>query len=75
MTRTDECMAVFLSVIDGKNRLSLLRNLLSPEKPSAKTLAKLTAALNRHIATKRVVIAERFRFYQREQAIGENVAD
>ena len=55
--------------------VSLLRNLLSPEKPSAKTLAELTAVLKRHFAPKRVVIAERFRFYRREQAIGANVAD
>ena len=50
--------------------------MLSPEKPGAKTLsAELTAVLKRHFAPKRVVIAERFRFYRREQAIGENVAD
>ena len=57
----DRRVAVFLSVIGGKN-YTLLRNLLSPEKPSAKTLAELTAVLKRHFAPKRVVIAERFRF-------------
>ena len=61
-------------MIGGKNH-TLLRNLLSPEKPSAKTLAELTAVLKRHFAPKRVVIAERFRFYRREQNIGESVAD
>ncbi len=67
-------VAVFLSVIGGKN-YTLLRNLLSPAKPSGKTLAELTAALKKHFAPKRLVIAERFRFYRREQAIGESVAD
>ena len=67
-----ECrVAVFL--IGGKS-YTLLRN-LSPEKPSAKTPAELTAVLKRHFIPKRVVIAERFRFYRREQAIGESVAD
>jgi len=70
----DRQVAVFLSVIGGKN-YTLLRNLLSPEKPSAKTLAELTAVLKKHFAPKRVVVAERFRFYRREQAVGESVAD
>ena len=52
-------VAVFLSVIGGKN-YTFLRNLLSPEKPSAKTLVELTAVLKRHFAPKRVVIAKRF---------------
>ncbi len=64
-------VAVFLSVIGGKN-YTVLRNLLSPAKPSGKTLAELTAALKKHFALKRLVIAVRFRFYRREQAIGES---
>ena len=70
----DRRVAVLLSVIGGKN-YTLLRNLLSPEKPSAKTLAKLKAVLKRHFTPKRVVIAERFRFYRREQTIGKSVVD
>ena len=67
----DRQVAVFLSVIGGKN-YTLLRNLLSPEKPSAKTSVKLMAVLKKHFALKRVVIAERFQFYRREQAVGES---
>ena len=54
--------------------IPLLRN-LSPEKPSDKTLAELTAVLKRHFAPNRVVIPERFFIYRREQAIGGSVAD
>ncbi len=42
-------VAVLLSVIGGRN-YTLLRNLLSPAKPSEKTLAELVAALKKHFA-------------------------
>ncbi len=70
-------VAVFLTIIGGNN-YALLRNLLSPAKPSGTTLAKLTAALQWGMgclsrSTLRwrdcMVIAERFRFYRREKAI------
>ncbi len=63
-------VAVFLSVI-GEKDYALLRNLLSPAKPSDETLAELTAALKKHFALKRPVIAERFWFYRREEATGK----
>lgn len=66
-------VAVLLSVIGGKT-YTLLRNLLAPVKPSTKTLAQLKEVLKKHFEPKRVVIAERFRFYRREQAVGESVA-
>ena len=55
-------VAAFLSIIGGKN-YTLLGNILSPEKPSDKSLEDLFAALKRHFKPKRVVIAERFCFY------------
>ena len=58
-------VAAFLSIIRGKN-YTLSRNILSPEKPSDKLLEDLFAALKRYFEPKRVVIAERFRFYRRE---------
>ena len=70
----DRQVAVFLSIIGGKN-YAVLRNLLSPTKPSTKMLSELRASLTNHFAPKRVVIAERFRFYRKEQAVGESVAD
>ena len=46
-------VAAFLSLIWGKN-YTLLRNIMSPEKPSDKTLEELFAALKRHFEPKRV---------------------
>ena len=66
-------VAALLSIIGGKN-YTLLHNILSPEKPSDKSLEDLFAALKRHFEPKRV-IAERFRFYRREQAVGETIAE
>ena len=66
-------VAVFLSIIGGKN-YTLLRNILSPEKPTDKLLKDLFAALKRHFEPKRLVIAERFQFYCREHAVGETIA-
>ncbi|MDD9817031.1 MAG: reverse transcriptase domain-containing protein, partial [Gammaproteobacteria bacterium] len=70
----DKRVAVFLSVIGGRN-YTLLRNLLAPQKLSERTLADLADALKKHFGPKRIVIAERFRFHRREQAAGETVAD
>ena len=69
-------VAAFLSIIGGKN-YTLLRNILSPEKPSEKSLEDLFASLKKHssFAPKRVVIAERFCFSRREQAVGETIAE
>ena len=65
---------VFLSVIGGRT-YSLLRNLLAPDKPSGKDLNCLTTTLKRHFEPKRVVVAERFHFHRRSQAVGENIAE
>ena len=67
-------MAAFLNIIGGKN-YTLLHNILSPEKPSDKSLEDLFAALKRHFEPKRVVIVECFCFYYREQAVGETIAE
>ena len=67
-------VAVFLSVI-GTKTYTLLRNLLAPTKPKEVSLASLTGALKNHFEPKRVVIAERFHFYRRNQEPGESIAD
>ena len=67
-------VATFLSIIGGKN-YTLLRKILSPEKPIEKSLEDLFAALKRHFEPKRVVIQERFCFYHREQAVGGTIAE
>ena len=70
----DKKVAVFLNSLGGKT-YTLLRNLLAPAKLSTKTLEELSTALKNHFAPKRVVIAERFHFYRRNQAPGESIAE
>ena len=48
-------------------------NLLTPAKPSEKSYDDLKEALRLHFKPKALVIAERFRFYQRNQQAGESV--
>ncbi len=68
----DKKVIVFLSVI-GANVYRLLKNFLSPDKPSPKTYKELCDALREHY--KPIVIVERFRFQRRNQQDGELVAD
>ena len=70
----DRKVAIFLSVLGGKT-YTLLRNLLAPQKPSERTLAELRTALSTHFEPKRVVVAERFHFYRRNQAAGESISE
>jgi len=67
-------VAVSLSGIDGQ-MYTLLRNLLAPTKPHEQNLQKLLEALRKLYELKRVVIAERFTFHQRNQEVDESIAD
>ena len=61
-------VAVFLSVIGVKN-YSLPRSLTAPERPQDKSYEDLVSALTAHFQPKLIVIAERFHFYRRNQAV------
>ncbi len=65
--------AVFLTVVGAKT-YALLSNLLAPEKPSTKTYDELVAAVKAYVDPKLLIIAERFRFHQRNQGDSESVA-
>ena len=54
---------------------TLLSDLLAPTKPAEKTFTQLKAVLVKHFEPKPVIIAERFQFHQRNQAVGETVAE
>ena len=69
----DRKVPVFLTLIGGQT-YALLRDLLSPVKPSVKTLAQLKETLKKHYEPKKIIMAERFRFHQRRQEPGETVA-
>ena len=64
--------ATFLSLI-GSQTYSLLRNLVSPSIPKDKSYTELATALKKHYEPKPVIIAERFHFHRRSQAVGESI--
>ena len=66
-------MAVLLSVLGAKT-YSLLRSLTAPDKPQDKSYEQLVTILKAHFEPKPLLIAERFHFYRRNQAIGESLA-
>ena len=66
--------AVFISVV-GKDAYGVIRSLVAPAKPSEKTYTQITTAFANHIKPKPIVIAERFKFYERSQKDDEGVAE
>ena len=64
--------AIFLTVI-GSDTYSLLRNLLAPVSPSNKTVEELFEILKEHL--KPIIIAERYKFYCRDQKENEMISD
>ena len=70
----DRKVAVLLTVI-GAKAYDTLRSLLAPTLPKDKGFSELMDALKRHFDPKPLVIAERFRFYQRSQKATESIAD
>ncbi len=59
----------------GMKPYSLISGLVLPVKPEHKSLEELKTILKRHYDPEPIVIAERFRFYQRTQKPGESIAD
>ena len=66
--------ATFLTII-GKETYSLLFSLTAPKKPSSMKVDELNKTLGDHLAPKPIVIAERYKFYNRVQTDGESIAD
>ena len=66
--------AIFITVI-GEETYSLLRNLMAPIKPHSKSCTELANLLIEHLNPKPIVIAERFKFYGRNQHEGESVSE
>ena len=64
--------AIFLTVM-GSETYSLLRNLLTPEVPSKKTIKVLYEKLKEHLKPKPIVIARRYVFHSRDQHEGESL--
>ena len=69
----DKQKAVFLTSIGGTT-YTLLKNLVRPRLPQDLELEALIDVLKRHYQPNVVVIAERFKFFKRQQREGESIA-
>ena len=66
--------ATFITLI-GKDAFSLLRALVSPEKPSNMKIDALNKVLHDHQQPSTILIAERYKFYKRDQDERETITD
>ena len=71
--KADKRVPVFLNLI-GRENYSLLQSILSPQKPVEQPQKKLMDVLREYYEPKKVVMAARFLFHQRQQQPGESVA-
>ena len=67
-------VTVFLNAI-GPKTYTLLRDLISPTPLTEKKYEEFCITLKAHFEPKPIVIAERFRFHQRNQRLNESVAE
>ena len=74
VTNEKKQTAIFLTVI-GNETYSLLRNLLAPESPAGKTVKTLSETLIDHLKPQPIIIAERYKFYCRDQSENETITE
>ena len=70
----DKQVSVFLTVVGSRN-YALIKSLTAPTLPQEKFYEDLKSVVLAHFRPKPLLITERFRFYQRNQAVGESVHD
>ena len=68
----DHKVPTLLSLI-GRKTYTLLRDLLAQEKPATKSFQQIVTTLQEHLSLKPLEIAERFRFYKRNQHEGQSI--
>ena len=73
ITEENKKLHSFLAMI-GFKLYNLVETLMDPIKPSACTYDDIIKAIKAHYSPKVLVIFERFKFYKRNQEIGENVS-
>ena len=64
--------AIFLTVV-GSKTYGLLKSLLAPEKVVGKSVEELNEVLKSHLCPIPIEIAERYKFYKRDQQEGETL--
>ena len=66
-TDEDHQVPTLLSLICGKT-YTLLRDILTPEKPTAKSVQEIITTLQQHLSPRPLEIAEHFRFSKTKPA-------
>ena len=69
----DKKKASILITVVGQETYSILRSVLTPDKPADKSYVELKTTLTKHLKPKRIIIAERYKFYERKQLPNESV--
>lgn len=72
VVEVEKKVPLLLTLIGGE-AYSVLKDLLAPELPSTKSFAELRRALLDHYSPKRLVIAERYKFYNTVQESDEDI--
>jgi hypothetical protein len=67
-------VSILITVI-GPKILAVLMDLISPKKVDDETYENLSKVLIEHFAPKRLVVAERYKFYSRCQKPAESIAE
>ena len=67
-------VAILLSTV-GSQTYELIKDLISPAKPNAKSFEELVTCLQDHLQPKPTIIAERYKFHQRNQGPNETVSE
>lgn len=70
----DMKVAMFITLAGGET-YSILKDLISPKKPSTLTYAQLSDVLSKHFVPQKLVIAERYAFYKCCQKPSQSVGD
>lgn len=74
INNADRQRAILISVV-GASTYSLMRNLLSPEKPKEKTYNQLVTLIKNHFDPKPSEIVQRYKFDSRQHRPSESVTD
>ena len=69
----DKQRVVLLSAVGGQT-YQLIRNLLSPTKPTEVTFAEIVDAVQKHVQPRPSLIVERFNFHSRTRRHGEDIS-
>ena len=72
---SDEKKVPILLTVIGKDTYGLLRSLVAPAKPKDKYYEEIIDVLTKHFNPEPIVIAERFKFFERNQLPNETIND